>query len=84
MINIFENNLDLQKIQYNLPYKSKILTETSTKMSYRPVSAMSRHEIDLINKSKRALASGELEDSVEKLRLMCLARGASGIMGLGR
>lgn len=45
---------------------------------------MTRHETDMINKSKRALASGELEDSVEKLRMMCLTRGANGIMGLGR
>lgn len=47
-------------------------------MANRPVSAMSRHETDLINKSRRALASGRVEDSVEKLRHLCLARGASG------
>lgn len=47
-------------------------------MAHRPVSAMSRHETDLINKSRRALASGRVEDSVEKLRHLCLARGASG------
>lgn len=53
-------------------------------MANRPVSAMSRHETDLMNKSRRALASGRVEDSVEKLRHLCLARGASGILGLGR
>lgn len=50
----------------------------------RPASAMSRHETDMINKSRRVLASGKVEDSVEKLRHLCLARGASGILGLGR
>lgn len=53
-------------------------------MANRPVSAMSRHETDLMNSSRRALASGRVEDSVEKLRHLCLARGATGILGLGR
>ncbi|CRK92872.1 CLUMA_CG006330, isoform A [Clunio marinus] len=53
-------------------------------MANRPVSALSRYETDLINKSRRVLASGRVEDSVEKLRHLCLARGASGILGLGR
>lgn len=39
---------------------------------------MTRNETDLINKSRRALASGRIEDAVEKLRCLCLARGASG------
>lgn len=47
-------------------------------MANRPVSAMSRHETDLMNKSRRILASGRVEDSLEKLRHLCLARGASG------
>uniref|UniRef100_A0A182SJQ0 EF-hand domain-containing protein n=1 Tax=Anopheles maculatus TaxID=74869 RepID=A0A182SJQ0_9DIPT len=38
----------------------------------------------MINRSRRALSSGTLTDSIEKLRHMCLARGASGILGLGR
>lgn len=41
-------------------------------------------EADLINRSKRALADGKEKESIEKLRLLCLARGASGIYGLGR
>ncbi|KAL7050074.1 hypothetical protein ACKWTF_003953 [Chironomus riparius] len=50
----------------------------------RPVSAMSRNESEMMNKSKRVLASGNVGDSVDKLRHLCLARGATGIMGLGR
>lgn len=45
---------------------------------------MSRGESELINKCQRALDDGTNKDAVEKLRLLCLARGASGIVGLGR
>ncbi|GBP80740.1 Calcyphosin-like protein [Eumeta japonica] len=45
-------------------------------------SASSRQEEELMQKSARALASAT--DPVERLRLLCLSRGASGIMGLGR
>lgn len=41
----------------------------------RPASAMSRHESEMINKSRRTLASGKMEDSIDKLRHLCLARG---------
>lgn len=53
-------------------------------MAHRPSSAMSRHESELINKAQRALASGEVTDPIEKIRQLCLSRGASGILGLGR
>ncbi|XP_052750474.1 calcyphosin-like protein isoform X1 [Galleria mellonella] len=49
---------------------------------HRPQSASSRVEEELIQKSTRALAT--TTDPLEKLRLLCLSRGASGIMGLSR
>lgn len=53
-------------------------------MANRPSSSMSRSESELINKCQRALDDGTEKDPVEKLRLLCLARGASGIIGIGR
>lgn len=53
-------------------------------MANRPSSSMSRSESELINKCQRALDDGTDKDPIEKLRLLCLARGASGIVGLGR
>lgn len=38
----------------------------------------------MVNKSRRALVNGQPRDHIEKLRLMCLARGATGIMGISR
>ncbi|XP_050342923.1 calcyphosin-like protein isoform X1 [Nymphalis io] len=49
---------------------------------HRPQSASSRQEEELIQKSTRALSN--TTDPLEKLRLLCLSRGASGIVGLGR
>lgn len=53
-------------------------------MATRPVSASSRQEAEMVNKSRRALVNGQPRDHIEKLRLMCLARGATGIMGISR
>ncbi|XP_020291815.1 calcyphosin-like protein [Pseudomyrmex gracilis] len=50
--------------------------------SLRPHSSTTRHEIDMINKAQRAIHT--TTDSIEKLRLLCLTRGANGILGLGR
>ncbi|XP_049306556.1 calcyphosin-like protein isoform X1 [Bactrocera dorsalis] len=41
-------------------------------------------EANLVNKSMRELANGEEKDPITKLRLLCLSRGATGIVGLGR
>ncbi|CAK1552874.1 unnamed protein product [Leptosia nina] len=49
---------------------------------HRPQSASSRQDEELIQKSTRALSS--TTDPMEKLRLLCLSRGAVGILGLGR
>ncbi|KOB78378.1 Calcyphosphine isoform 2, partial [Operophtera brumata] len=49
---------------------------------HRPQSASSRVDDELMQKSARALTS--TTDPLQKLRLMCLSRGASGILGLSR
>ncbi|XP_075970862.1 calcyphosin-like protein isoform X2 [Anticarsia gemmatalis] len=49
---------------------------------HRPLSATSRQEEELMQKSARALAAAT--EPIDKLRLLCLSRGASGILGLGR
>lgn len=52
---------------------------------HRPQSAMSRNESELANRSSRKLQSmGTQGDPLEKLRLICLSRGATGILNLGR
>ncbi|XP_044266812.1 calcyphosin-like protein [Tribolium madens] len=52
---------------------------------FRPKSATSRQESEMASKSLRELqALGAGSDPVHRLRLLCLSRGANGILGLGR
>lgn len=53
-------------------------------MSHRPSNAMDISESELIDRSHRSLEDGTKKDPVEKLRLLCLARGVNGMIGLGR
>lgn len=54
-------------------------------MPIRPQSATSRQESEMAAKSLRELqAVGTSADPVQRLRLLCLSRGASGILGLGK
>ncbi|CAH0728949.1 unnamed protein product, partial [Brenthis ino] len=57
-------------------------TTTSNIALHRPQSASSRVDEELIQKSNRALLN--TTDPIERLRLQCLSRGASGIVGIGR
>ena len=51
-------------------------------MPYRPKTASDRADSDLRDKASRALQNAK--DPQEKLRYFALARGATGILGLGR
>ena len=46
------------------------------------MAATHRHEAELKKKCQQAL--NKTKDPVEMLRLQCLARGSSGIKGIGR
>ncbi|XP_075970863.1 calcyphosin-like protein isoform X3 [Anticarsia gemmatalis] len=62
-------------------YRGKPKTKSNIAW-HRPLSATSRQEEELMQKSARALAAAT--EPIDKLRLLCLSRGASGILGLGR
>jgi len=53
-------------------------------MCNRPLSTLAETESVLIDKCQRALDDGTIKDPIEKLRFLCLARGASGFSALGR
>lgn len=51
----------------------------------RPQTATSRQEAEMAAKCLRELqGSGNSADPVQRLRLLCLSRGANGILGLGK
>lgn len=53
-------------------------------MAHHPASSKSRGQSELINKCQRSLDDETVKKTIDKLRLLCLARGVHGIVGLGR
>ncbi|XP_063621225.1 calcyphosin-like protein isoform X1 [Cydia splendana] len=64
-----------------MTYEGKLKTDSNIAW-HRPQSSPFRVEEELMQKSARALST--ITDPLERLRLLCFTRGASGIMELGR
>lgn len=61
------------------------IDKSSFSNMHRPRSAMTHSEVEMASRSRRQLQSmGTHGDPIEKLRLLCLSRGAKGILTLGR
>lgn len=53
-------------------------------MQNRPTDTMPQNESMLVTGCRRALTNGKPKKPMEHIRMLCLARGASGIYNLGR
>lgn len=60
------------------------LSSSSVLLQEASVPDVFETEADLMEKSMDALNTGEEQDPIMKLRLLCLSRGATGIIGLSR
>jgi len=58
--------------------------EKFANMTNRPTSSMPTNESELVNDCRRALTNGKIKEPLDQIRMLCLARGASGIYNLGR
>merc|ERR1712080_640447 len=56
--------------------------KSNLQKTFQKMAATSRMQREMIEKSNKKLQT--VKDPIEKLRLQCLARGASGIKGLSR
>lgn len=50
----------------------------------RKSNSMSQGESELMTKCQRALEDGKYKDPMDKLRLLCFAKGTHGLVSLGR